>query len=348
MLMDVEITMKALTFLKPGEISFSDVEDPRLVSEDHAIVRVTMTAVCGSDLHIYRGTETGIDPGTVMGHEFIGEVIEVGSTIEKLSVGDRVFSPFFTHCGECERCDTMLACRCTRGNLYGWVEGGKGIHGAQAEYVTVPLADSTLVKIPENITDEEALLLCDVFPTGFFGAEMSEPNQNKNGLVIGCGPVGLMAVIGLRELGAGQVYAVDPIKERRELANRFGAKAMHPDEFKLLKTLPHSIVEAVGSPGAQKYAYDVISPGGTLAVVGVHNEPQFSFSPNDLYNKNLTYRTGRCPVPKFFPKLIPLAQEKKYPLASIISHRLPLQEGPRAYDIFDRKTENCTKALLRP
>lgn len=319
------------------------------------IVEVRVAAVCGSDLHVYRGLETGLDAGTVLGHEFVGEVVEAGPGAHGFRPGDLVVSPFTTSCGECFYCRSGLTARCVRGQLFGWVEQGKGLHGAQAELVRVPLAGSTLVRIPEDTPLEQALLVGDVLSTGWFGAEMAGAGPGSSLAVVGCGPVGLMAVIAGRELGAERVFALDSVPERLALAERFGAEPVdvQQDALAAVREATHgrgadSVVEAVGSPGATRLAFDLVRPGGTLAAMGVHTEPHLAIAPGEAYDKNLTYRAGRSPARRYMEKLLPLVQSRKYDLGSLISHRLSLAEGPRGYDLFDRRLEGCTKVVLLP
>lgn len=348
--------MRALTFQGKQQISYDSVADPGIEKSSDVIVKTTLTAICGSDLHVYHGRESGIDSGTVMGHEFIGEIVAVGKDVRNFSVGDPVLSPFFSACGQCAYCESDISCRCTNGHLFGWVENGAGLQGVQAEYVRVPLADSTLLKIPENIMPIEALLLCDIFPTGYFCADMAEVKPGGAYAVIGCGPVGLLAIIGLRTLGAEQIFAIDLVAERLAMAAQFGAipvNGRNDDAAGMIREQtggagPDAVLEVVGSLPAQQLAYDLVRPGGILSVVGVHTTGNFAFSPVDLYNKNITYKTGRCPVQRYLPTLIPVVQEKKYDLHSLISHQMPLAEGVRGYEIFDQKLDGCTKVVLAP
>ncbi len=219
--------MKAITFRGTRSVALENVPDPKIEAPTDIVVKNRLTAICGSDLHVYFGRETGNDPGTPMGHEFLGEVVEVGSAVGTLSPGDVVVSPFTSNCGACFYCKQGLTCRCTRGQLFGWVENGKGLAGVQAEYARVPLADATAFKIPEGIEDEPALFLGDILATGFFCADMAGVEPGGVYAVVGCGPVGLLAIVGARELGAETVFAIDRIPERLELAKGFGATPVH-------------------------------------------------------------------------------------------------------------------------
>jgi len=348
--------MRALTFHGIETIKHESVPDPKIESPDDAIVKIHLAGICGSDLHVYHGREKGLDVGTVMGHEFVGEIVELGKAVRKFKKGDLVFSPFTTNCGQCFYCRKNLPCRCTLGQLFGWVQNGIGLHGGQAEYVRVPLADSTLLRAPENVLPEEALLLGDVFSTGYFCAEMAEIAPEGTYAVIGCGPVGLMAIIGARELGAKKLFAIDTIPERLALAAKFGATLIDYQKENPLAVIrdatedrgADAVLEVVGSPAAARLAIDLVRPGGIISVAGVHNEEHFAFSPAEAYDKNLNYKVGRCPARYYMERLIPLVQKKKYDLTAIISHRLPLAEGPRGYKIFAEKLEGCTKVAVEP
>jgi threonine dehydrogenase-like Zn-dependent dehydrogenase len=350
--------MKAVTFRGEGRVEVEAVPDPRIEAPSDAIVRVAVTAICGSDLHVFRARERGIETGTVMGHEFLGEVVEMGPDVRKLKAGDTVVAPFTTSCSDCVYCRMGLTCRCVRGQLFGWIENGRGLDGAQAEYVRVPLADTTLVKLPEDVAsnEESALFLGDILSTGFFCADLAGAAREGTYAVIGCGPVGLFAILGARELGAERIFAIDVVPERLALAERFGASPLDVrtiDAGEILKEASagrgaDAILEAVGSPEASRLAIDLVRPGGVIAAVGVHTEAAFAFSPTEAYNKNLTYRAGRCPARIYIDRLLPLVRSRKYDLGSIISHRMRLADGPEGYHIFEKKLQGCTKVLLRP
>lgn len=350
--------MKALVFEGVRQIGHASVPDPGILEPGDVIVRVEAAAVCGSDLHVYRGLETGLDAGTVMGHEFAGEVVAAGPGVARFRAGDRVVSPFTTSCGECFYCRIGLTARCERGQIFGWVEKGRGLQGVQAELVRVPLADTTLLPIPEGTPAETALFAGDVLATGWFGAESAGAGPGQVVVVVGCGPVGLMAVIAARELGAERVFALDTLPERLSLAEHWGAEPLdlRKERDETLAEVREATggrgadaaVEAVGSPQATRLAFDLVRPGGTIAAVGVHTEPHLAIAPGEAYDRNLTYRAGRTPARSYMERLLPLIRSGRYDLGAVISHRLPLSEGPRGYDLFDRKLEGCTKVVLRP
>lgn len=346
--------MKAITFQGTRKLALESIPDPVIEQPTDVIVENRLTAICGSDLHVYLGRETGNTPGTPMGHEFLGEIVEVGNDVETLRRGDIVVSPFTTCCRACFFCERGLTSRCTKGQLFGWVENGEGLFGAQAEYVRVPLADTTVFKVPDGIDEEPALFLGDILATGYFCADMAEAKPGDVCAVIGCGPVGVLAVVGARELGAEQVFALDVLPERLALAETFGARAIHAEEARAAIAEAtegrgaDAVLEVVGSPEATRLAVDLVRPGGVVSAVGVHTESTFAFSPIEAYDKNITYRAGRCPVRHYMERLLPILQEKKYDLSAIVSHRLKLDEGVRAYELFEKKLESCTKVVLTP
>jgi threonine dehydrogenase-like Zn-dependent dehydrogenase len=348
--------MKAITFRGKQEVSYESIDDPKVLSATDVIVRVTCCAICGSDLHVYHEHEKGIDQGTAMGHEFTGEIVEKGREVRTLKTGDLIMSPFTTNCGSCYYCQIGLTCRCIHGQLYGWREKGKGLHGGQAGYVRVPLADSTLKKIPEGVSEEEGLMLGDILSTGFFCAHQAEIKPKNTYAVVGCGPVGLMAILGAIEYGAEKIYAIDTVPERLAMAEKFGAipvNAKQQNAVEILKEATQgrgadAVLEAVGSAATLKLGYELIRSGGILSAVGVCNDQHLPFSPIQAYDKNLTYKVGRCPARFMMEKLIPVVQQKKYDITSIITHRLKLSEGVYGYDIFANKKDNCLKVILKP
>ncbi len=347
--------MKAITFQGIEQLAYQEVAEPSIVQSTDVIVKVEITAICGSDLHVYRGNEQGLDIGTIMGHEFLGEVVEIGSDVRVIQKGDTVVSPFTTSCGQCYYCKIGLTCRCEQGELYGWVSDGHGLHGAQAEYVRVPLADSTLLKIDPTGNKDELLMIGDIFSTGYFAADNGGTSKGKNVAIVGAGPVGLMAVLGARDLGAENIMIIDSIEERLTLAAEFGATPIKlsnasTEEVKQ-KTNGRGVdiaIEAVGNPGAARLAYDLVRPGGTISTVGVHTSDRLSFSPVEAYDKNLTYRSGRCPARHYMDKLVETVRSGKYPLNRIISHHMPLSQGVEAYRIFDQKLDQSMKIMLHP
>lgn len=324
--------MMALTFQGERCVAYERVPRPRLEQPGDCVVRIELAGLCGSDLHPYCGREKGLDVGTVMGHELVGRVAEAGAEVRRFRPGDRVMCPFTTSCGECFYCRRGLTCRCELGQLLGWVESGRGLHGAQAQFIRVPLADGTLVHVPDDVGDEEALLLA------------------------GCGPVGLLAVLAARELGATTVFAVDSVPERLALARQLGAVPINLEQSDPVRVVREAtggrgadaVLELVGAPPALRMAFALARPGAAVASNGCHTDPDAAlpFSPVEAYGKNVTYRTGRCPARHYMERLLPLVRARKHDLSAIVTRRLPLREGPEAYHLFaDRR---CLKVVLDP
>lgn len=347
--------MKAIVFQGIQELAYAEVAEPVIQHPTDAIIKVEITAICGSDLHVYRGHESGLDVGTIMGHEFLGEVVATGAEVRQIRNGDVVVSPFTTSCGQCYYCGIGLTCRCEQGQLYGWVKEGHGLHGAQAEYVRVPMADSTLVCIDPSGNKDELLMIGDIFSTGYFAADNGGAGQDKTVAIVGAGPVGLMAVLGARDLGATKIMIIDSVHERLHLAAEFGASPIALNDTTVAEVKRQTaqrgadiVIEAVGNAGAARLAYELVRPGGTISTVGVHTSDRLSFSPVEAYDKNLTYRSGRCPARYYMDKLQHIVRDRKYPLHRIISHHMPLSQGVEAYRIFDQKLDQSMKIILHP
>lgn len=348
--------MKAITFQDIRSVSLTEVPDPIIESPTDAIVKVERAAICGSDMHVYHGRETGIDTGTIMGHEFTGTVVDTGEKVSNFKIGDRVFSPFTVNCGECYFCETGLTARCVKSQLYGWKENGIGLEGVHAEYVRVPMADATLVHLPNDLSWEQGNLLADIASTGYFGAELAELKPDDTCVVIGCGPIGIMGIKAAKYLGCKTIYAVDGIDFRLEFAKQNGAIPFdYLKENVLEKILKRtngigadSVIEAVGSKPSLKTAFDILRPGGILASVGVQAFDQLPFSPPDMYDKNIILKAGRSSSRFYAEKLIPLVQNGDLQLTDVITHTFELKDGVEAYRFFDEEKDKCLKVLLKP
>jgi len=351
--------MRAILFHAPHDVRFGETPDPRVEDQRDAIVRVEVAGLCGSDLHVWHGRETGLDVGTVMGHEFAGTVVAAGRDAA-WRVGDRVVAPFSTSCGSCFFCLEGLTARCERGRLFGWVEQGVGLHGGQAELVRVPLADATLIPAPREVPLEVALLLGDVLATGWHAAKAAAVLHDRAVAVLGLGPVGLCAVLAAIEQRAQRVLAFDSVPERLAFAAGLGAEvhalAGGADETRdralaavRVATLGRgvdAVLECVGSPAATRLAFDLVRAGGVISAVGVHHETTFPFSPLEAYDRNLTYRIGRCPARAYDVELAPVIARHAGTLARLITHRVPLERGPEMYRVFDEKRDGVMKVVF--
>lgn len=335
-----------------GVVAWDEVPEPRIEHEADVIVEVEVAGLCGSDLHPYFGRERGLDPGTVMGHEFVGRVIAVGRSVGTLTVGDRVHSPFSTSCGRCATCLSGLTSRCPRGQLFGWRSGGRGLHGGQAERVRVPLADGTLVRMPAGLSADTALLLGDNASTATYGADLADIRAEGVTVVIGCGAVGLLGIGAVQRRGARSIVAVDRVEARRAHAAALGATAVPPgpEVARAVAALgavhgADSVLEFVGLPAAQRLAWEVLRPGGVMAVIGCHSA-EFAFTPAEAYDKNLTYRTGRCPARHYMTRRSEGDLLDASRITSVITHRFAPADCARAYDVFGHQRDGCLKAVF--
>ena len=344
--------MKAITLKTTESVDTIDLADPQVELATDAIVRVSMAGLCGSDLHPFFGREVGLDENTVMGHEMVGEVVDVGSSVTNFSVGDRVYIPFSSNCGDCFYCHNQLPSRCERGQLFGWVENGHGLQGCQSEFVKVPMADATMKKLGEGVSDEAALLLGDNFSTGYYCAEMAGCGVGKVHVIIGCGTVGQLCCVAAKSMGAETIIAVDPLESRRMQAESLGAIAVTPEqapaEIAALSAGRGAdcVMELVGLPSAQKLAFELIRPGGVMSVIGCHCTPNFQFGPVGAYDKNLTYRTGRCPARHYMDLLTPRVSNGEFDLSGFVTHQFAVEDSVRAYDVFSKRLDNCGKAMI--
>ncbi|KAM9874583.1 alcohol dehydrogenase GroES-like domain-containing protein [Verticillium dahliae] len=296
--------MKCVVFDGPKQISVQNRPVPTIKDAKDIIVKVRYTALCGSELHVFRGHQPSA-PGFIMGHEFSGTVHEVGSDVKNLKVGDKIVSPFTVSCGECFYCSRGFSSRCKECLLFGCPL----LDGAQAEYVRVPWADSTVVKAPPGIDELKLCLMADIFPTGFFAAENALASQSfaEEAVVvlIGCGPVGLCALIAALEYKPKALLAVDGVPSRLDKAKELGAEPWNyltqAEELGArVKELTEGrgadiVIEVVGHSSALDTGFKLLRPWGTISSVGVHNG-EIPWTGNQAYGKNLTVKMGRCPV----------------------------------------------------
>ncbi|MEW5850683.1 MAG: zinc-dependent alcohol dehydrogenase [Myxococcota bacterium] len=385
--------MKALVYHRPKGVSVDTVDDPRLEKPDDVIVRVTATAICGSDLHIYNGFIPQLRP-LVLGHEFLGVVEEVGGEVKKLRRGDRVLVPFCIACGTCFFCQKDLPGHCERSNperygpeggilgqkgggLFGYTDLYGGYAGGQAEYVRVPFADVGPRKVPDHLTDEQALFLTDILPTGWTAMDWGEVKGGESVAIFGCGPVGIMAAKCALFRGARRVFLVDRedyrLHRARQLTDAFAINYETEDAVDIIRSMTGGrgadvCVDAVGleahrtpvdklsnlvhgqmgSIQALKMCLSAVRRGGILSGVGVYGMPYDNFPLGQAFDKGLTLRFGQALVHKYVDQLLGLVAEGKLRADDVISHRMPLSEAPRAYEIFNAKRDACLKVVLLP
>jgi len=388
--------MKATCWMGRQKVSVETVPDPQILNSRDAIVRITSTAICGSDLHLYNGFVPSMMKGDILGHEFMGEVMEVGRGVRNLAVGDRVVVPFPIACGECAMCQRDLYSLCENSNpnawmaekLWGHSPAGVfgyshllgGFAGGQAEFARVPFADVGPLKVPDSLTDEQALFLSDIFPTGYMGAEMCNIKPGDIVAVWGAGPVGQFAIASARLLGAERVIAIDRFPYRLEMAlTKAGATdAINYEETELMEALremtggrgPDSCIDAVGMEAhghGPQYAYDrakqavrletdrpialrqaimACRNGGTVSVIGVYGGLIDKFPMGAVMNRSLTIRTGQCHVQRYMRPLLERIERGEIDPSFVITHRMKLDDAPEGYEMFLNKEQGCEKVVL--
>lgn len=333
------------------DVACRDVPDAVIEEASDAVIRVTAAGLCGSDLHPYLGREAAAT-GVVQGHETVGEIVATGTDVTGFNVGDRVLVPFTTSCGACLPCRTGLSSRCVRSRLFGWgppAAPGEALHGGQAELLRVPDADGTLVRVPASLTDLDAVLLADNLPTAWYAATRAGIRGGTEVAVVGLGAVGLCAVTAAFALGAGSVVGVDPVAERRDLAERLGATAVHPEA--VADRQVDASIEAAGPPAAQRLAGSLVRAGGTCAVVAVQTETTTGFDAVDAYDRNLTIRFGRAPVRSVLDVVLPrvVAGQVHLPTDMLITESgLALSDAPAVYARFAAREAGVVKLVFAP
>ena len=345
--------MRALTFRAEGEVKVAEVPKPTIAASTDALIKVTLGAVCGSDLHILHG-HTPMNEGAVLGHEFVGVVEEVGPEVKRFKPGDRVVSSFFTSCGLCVMCRKGWFNQCISKATFGHGEYFGGLGGGQAEYVVVPLADHSMESIPEPMTDEQAIFVGDILSTGFFGAERAEIKPGDTVAVVGAGPVGLMATMCAQLFGPARTFVIDMVESRLEVAQELGgipinAKEVHPVAAIEKATGgigADSSIEAVGLLSAVDTAINCVRGGGTISMVGVPSAVLGDFPYMRMWMKSLTFRAGWCNVQLYMRALLDLIAAGRLRPELIISHRMKLDQAEEAYRIFDAR--EATKIVLTP
>lgn len=345
-------TMKALVYRGPEKIALEDVPVPKIIEPDDAIVRVTTSTICGTDIHIWHGGMPEVEAPRVIGHEFVGEVVEIGPAVRNVKVGDKVAVSCVTQCGECFYCRRGIYSHCTTGS---WIFGYM-IDGCQAEFVRVPHANLGMFHIPEGLTEEDVLFVGDILSTGYLGAENAEIEPGETVVVTGCGPVGMCAMTCARLWGPSQVVAVDLNQERLDFAVKkgiadIGLNPLNVNISEKVKELTEGrgadrTIEACGAKGTYELALDAVRPGGNVSLIGVFEDPQ-TLALNELWIKNIKLSMGLVNANRI-PELIKLIQTGKINTNHLITHRAPLNDILTGYDVFGNKKDNCIKWVVTP
>jgi threonine dehydrogenase-like Zn-dependent dehydrogenase len=394
--------MKALTWHGKRDVRVEDVPDPRIHEPTDAIVRITSTAICGSDLHLYEVLGPYLTPGDILGHEPMGIVEEVGADVTRLKPGDRVVVPFNISCGSCWMCDRQLYAQCETTQvrsagkgaaLFGYTSLYGAVPGGQAEFLRVPHAEFGPVKIPEAGPDERFLYLSDILPTAWQAVKYADTPRGGTLAVFGLGPVGqLCARIG-RHLGAERVIGLDLVPERLEMARRHGIEAVDVRDLDDVPTQliemvdgrgPDAVIDAVGMeahgsvagklaqasvgllpdrlarPLTDRFAVDrltvlhaavkAVRRGGTVSVSGVYGGEIDPMPMMEMFDRGIQLRMGQCHVRRWVDEIMPLLSGDDDPLGveDLRTHRLPLDDAPHGYDIFQNKADGCIKVVLAP
>jgi len=389
--------MKALCWQGKHDIRYETVPDPRIEEPRDAIIKVSSCAICGSDLHLFDGFMPGMEEGDVLGHEFMGEVVEVGSGNRKLKVGDRVVVPFTICCGECEQCQRGNFSVCERSNrnkeiadktfghatagLFGYSHLTGGYAGGQAEYVRVPYADVTPVKVPQALSDEQVLFLGDIFPTGWQAAVQCDIQRTDTVAIWGAGPVGQFAARSALLLGAREVVIIDHLPDRLSMAKACVALTINFDRERVVERLneltggkgPEKCIDAVGMeshvgstmdpfydrakqalmaesdrPHVLREMIYVCRPAGVLSIPGVYGGLVDKIPFGMLMNKGLSVRTGQTHVNRWTTDLLRRIEEGQIDPSFVVTHTESLANGPQMYKTFRDKQDGCIKVVLKP
>jgi len=389
--------MKALCWNGKHDVRVEKVPDPVLLNPRDAIIKVTTTCICGSDLHLYNGMIPTMEAGDILGHEFMGEVVEVVSGVQNLKAGERVVVPFTIACGSCYFCSKQLFSACDNSNpnasmaeamygfsgsaLFGYSHMFGGYAGGQAEYVRVPFADVGPFRIPQELPDEKAVFLTDIFPTGYMAAENCNIQPGDTVAIWGCGPVGQFAIRSALMLGAGRVIAIDRYAGRLQMAAQAGAEIINysetDDVIEQLKELtggrgPDSCIDAVGMeahgtapdavldrakttvmlatdrPHVLRQAIQACRKGGTVSIPGVYGGFLDKVPFGAAFAKGLTFKMGQTHVHRYLPRLLEHIQNGAIDPSFVITHTMKLDDAPQGYELFKHAQDTCIKIVLKP
>jgi S-(hydroxymethyl)glutathione dehydrogenase/alcohol dehydrogenase len=376
--------LKALVYGGIKNVNVAEVKDPKIEKADDIVLKVTSTAICGSDLHLIHGMVPNMPKGFILGHETMGIVEEVGPEVKKVKKGDRIIVPFPISCGHCWYCEHDLSSQCDNSNshgkvgaVFGYGDTYGGYDGGQAQYLRVPYANVGPKVVPEELSDEQVLFLTDVLPTAYWGVDIGGVKSGDTVVVLGCGPIGLTAIKWAAFAGAKRIIAVDYIGYRLKHANKYyGAEVVnleeHDDTGEYINDITDGGADVVldcvgvdgkmttfekvetllklqgGSKSAIEIATQAVRKGGTVVFVGVYGTRYNMFPLGDFFGKNITLKMGQCPAHTYVDPILKLIKEGKFDPTDIITHKLSLDQGSHAYEIFDKKEDNCIKVILKP
>ena len=347
--------MKAVVLQPEHQFAIEEVEAPQLTHPNDVIVKVTTAAICGSDIHAKHGLIPGIPPGTIIGHEFVGIIMETGTGVSRFKSGDRIVAPAGTFCGNCPACKRREVQYCHEGAVWGGGEiFGKGLPGAQTEYIRVPNADVILLPIPESVPDEQAVFVGDVFSTGYHAANEAKIKTGDTVVIFGCGPIGIGALVSALQFGPRRILAVDMLDNRLALAKHYGAEIINAGEENVLEKIQAATgglgadvaIEAVGNPNAFAQALKCVRRGGHISVVGLFPEAvQLPIHELVYYGVQISMGLGNV---YWMDRLMGLIETGRVDLTPLATHSFPLEDALKAYDLFENHKDQCVKVLLKP
>jgi threonine dehydrogenase-like Zn-dependent dehydrogenase len=378
--------MKAVVFHGVGDIRVDEVPQPKIQDPTDAVVRLTASAICGTDLHFIRGTMPGVEQGRILGHEGVGVVEELGEWVRNFDEGDRVVIGSTIACGTCSYCRAAYYAQCDNANpngpgtaFFGGPEDAGGFDGLQAEYARIPYANVGMVKLPDEVTDDQAILISDIFPTGYQAADIAEVGDGDVVCVFGCGPVGQFAIWSAKHLGAGRVIAVDAVGDRLEAARAQGAEIVNFEDenpVEMIKEMtrgvgPDRVIDAVGvdaerpsgedggssdglwQPGSgptqvAEWAVECVAKAGTVCLIGVYPPTVAEFPIGAAMMKNLTLQMGNCNHRKYIPHLVELTRAGAVDPSDLITQIADTHDVIDAYEAFDQRRPGWLKVALDP
>jgi len=375
--------MKAIVYDGIQKVQYREVPAPKIEKDDDIIIKVTSTSICGSDLHLVHGMVKGMYDGFILGHETMGIIEEVGKGVKNLKVGDRVIVPFPIACGHCYFCEHNEFSQCDNSNahgeaggLFGYSKSYGDYQGGQAEYLRVPMANVGPVKVPEELKDEQVLFLTDILPTSLWGTEIANVKKDDTVVVLGCGPVGLLTIKWCLLKGAKRIIAVDRVGYRLEHAKKYGVEVLNFEQYdetgayikeitsggadcvidcvgvdgkmSLMEKVETALKLQGGSKSAIEIASQAVRKCGHVALVGVYGTKYNNFPLGNFFTRNITLKMGQCPATRYVEPILEQIKNGEFDATDIITHKLSLEQGRHAYEIFDAKDDNCIKVVLKP
>lgn len=374
--------MKAVVFHGAGDIRLDDVPEPKIQDDRDAVIQLTASAICGTDLHFIRGSMPPLEKGKILGHEGVGIVRELGKDVRNLKPGDRVVVGSTIACGYCSYCRASYYSKCDNANpkgpentaFYGGPPQSGPFNGLQAEYARIPFASVNALKLPDNISDDDAILLSDIMPTAYFAADMAAIKPGHTVVILGCGPVGQMAIASAKMMNAGRIFAIDTVPDRIEAARGQGAEVIDyagEDAVAIVKELTggigsDSVIDCVGVDADEgehstrqwkkgdapqkplEYAIEMVAKAGTISIVGLYPPGFQEFDLGKAFGKNLTVRMGDCPHRRYLPMLIRAVESGTLHPSKILSQRAPFADAIEQYEAFDTHRTGWLKVELVP